>query len=654
MFLPETVAPDPVFRDCGEGVDADWENVDCANVEYLEANMIIETQNIKRLGVFFFYDKDGKADRYVEYLIKEYAACQQKLIVVSNGTVSDDTEKMFHKYADDVIIRENRGLDFAAYLAAFHLVGWDDLQNYDEVSIMNSTLMGPVYPLLDMYREMEKKDVDFWGISKHFKFDYDATGMIPYGYIPEHIQSHYMVFRKSLVKSEKFQKFWDEMPEIKSYEESVALFEASFTKKFEDFGFKWDTYSDFEKYRGVSFNPIMEYPTELIEKGKCPFFKRRLFFQDELVVLNTSFGNPTSDLYRYIQMKTQYNVDYIWENIIRTCNHADFAKMLNLTYILPTVYGNDLKMNDKSLLIMRLVNMNMLAESLQYMENNVERFDVLVISSNENKELILEKCRQKGILNVAFYLQENEKNADLFSYVERYKYCCVYHDVQGEVQDYYAFKKNADSILYNAEYIDNIISLFETNDRLGILIPLEADHGKYFPILGREWGEEFEDVKTLLEKLEISIPIDSNKEPLAPQGGMFWFRVDALKSIGGYLDKGLLSGKERDNEILMLKALPFFALNAGFYPAYVSTEYGAQIEITTLRYYMHEYGNFLEKNGISDGVQWQMLRQLDNKIAGHIVNIDSPKYSKLIQTCQRVMPRQVFQLAVKIKRKMFK
>ena len=43
-------------------------------------------------------------------------------------------------------------------------------------------------------------------------------------------------------------------------------------------GYRWDTYLDGERWRGVFLNPIMACPARLIAEEDCPFFKRRSFF----------------------------------------------------------------------------------------------------------------------------------------------------------------------------------------------------------------------------------------------------------------------------------------------------------------------------------------------------------------------------------------
>ena len=35
--------------------------------------------------------------------------------------------------------------------------------------MMNFTIMGPIYPFEEMFKKMDSKDLDFWGMTKHYK-----------------------------------------------------------------------------------------------------------------------------------------------------------------------------------------------------------------------------------------------------------------------------------------------------------------------------------------------------------------------------------------------------------------------------------------------------------------------------------------------------
>lgn len=295
-------------------------------------------EEMKRLGIYFFYDKNGIVDQYVDYVLQDITKHLEKLIVVCNGKLTSEGELLFAKYTDSVIVRENKGFDVWAYKTGMDSLGWEKLLSYDEIILMNYTIMGPVYPLKDMFDEMDKRqELDFWGITKCFQEDSSVAQEMwgnPYGYIPEHIQSSFMVFRKSIVSSELFQKYWDEMPEIHSYYESGGKHEQVITKYFADNGFKWDCYTDYEgidsKVSGCC--PLITTPLEVIKERKSPFFKRRTFFTTKEEYNATS---PfVKEFLEFLENETDYDTNLIYPNLIRTCNQRDLVENLLLFHVM--------------------------------------------------------------------------------------------------------------------------------------------------------------------------------------------------------------------------------------------------------------------------------------------------------------------------------
>ena len=220
-------------------------------------------------------------------------------------------------------------------------LGWSIMagrssSKYDEVVFLNFTIMGPLYPFKAMFEEMNTRDVDFWGITRNYGMAYDPYQKCKYGYIPMHIQTGFMVVRCSLVKSIEFQRYWGNMPMIKDYAEAICWHEAVFTKEFSEKGFSSDTYVDTEDLKEYSNYPLMLYPAELIANRKCPIFKRKTFYNYYEELLDVSCGQSGYELYRYLAEKTDYDLNYIWDTILRTANMADIKERMQLNYVLPT------------------------------------------------------------------------------------------------------------------------------------------------------------------------------------------------------------------------------------------------------------------------------------------------------------------------------
>lgn len=148
-----------------------------------------------------------------------------ELVVVCNGKLTDDGRNKFARYGK-VIERANEGLDVYAYKAGIEYFGWDRLETFDELIMLNHTIFGPFYPFSETFEKMKNRDLDFWGITKHAKFDYDPFGLNPYGYLPEHIQSHFMVYRKRMICKKEFQEYWDNFRPVNNYRDSVCYHES--------------------------------------------------------------------------------------------------------------------------------------------------------------------------------------------------------------------------------------------------------------------------------------------------------------------------------------------------------------------------------------------------------------------------------------------
>ena len=226
--------------------------------------MILMNDNIKRYAVYVFYDKQGKADRYCDVFLKGIRSEVDFLQIIVNGDIDEDSLGRFNSIADNVKVRENKGYDVTAYKTGILMPGFRELCKYDEVIICNNTLYGPLYPLNEMFEKMNSMDLDFWGLTNFHGVDFDPFGTIEYGYLPKHIQSFFMSFRKSLVESKEFQSFWEAFPDVNGYEEAIGMFEATFTKKFEDYGFKWAVYADSTDLDGFTLDPLRDFPRYMI------------------------------------------------------------------------------------------------------------------------------------------------------------------------------------------------------------------------------------------------------------------------------------------------------------------------------------------------------------------------------------------------------
>lgn len=592
------------------------------------------SNNPRRLVIYFFYDKRGIVDRYVPYFLKDLKENAEEIMIVSNGEIEPDGRKQLEQYGK-IFVRENKGFDVWAYKEALEQYGWERLEQYDEVIMMNSTIMGPVFPLKETFDKMDTKDLDFWGLTEYYEQNVDPSGCCMYGYIPDHIQSHFIACRRSLVQSEEFHKYWDEMQMIHTYWEAVGKHEMIFTKYFRDLGFKSAVSVETEQLRSYSGYPLMMCPTKLMKEQRCPIFKRRMFFHDPKDFMSQTAGEAVEELYHYLETQTEYDVDFIWETILRNYNQADIVKNMNLHYIL-SEYDADIKKTQKALtnhktaLIMHLYFEDLLQESLHYAEAMPETADIYITTDSEEKRAAIEtvfaalKCnrlevrviknRGRDVSSLLIGVRDVIMDYDLVCFVHDKKTAQVVPGTAGASFAYKCFENT----LASRAYVENIMITFDQNPRLGLLTPPEPNHGPFFTTLGREWRGNYEQVKELAQELEIRVPIEEEKPPVAPYGTMFWFRPKAMLPLfqkeWKYEDFPQ-EPNETDNTILhaIERIYPFAVQESGYYPGIVMTQGFAGIEYGNLKYYVREYNEIMMQHHIEHFHQY-MCAELQDRL----------------------------------------
>lgn len=570
----------------------------------------------KRICVYFFYDRDGYADRYVDCFLNGLSSVFERTVIVSNGAITEETRSMFHKYTEEIIIRENKGFDVWAYKEAIERIGWDELKKYQELALVNCTIMGPVYPFSEMFEAMDlKTELDFWGVTTFGQLDGDPFGYSPYGYLPEHIQSHFIVIRNSLLRENEFQQYWQNMPEINSYEESIGLHESLFTKRFADMGFKWDVYVHSPKENGTSYYLMMD-PVRAIREDRCPIFKRRSFFQPALNYINESAGEQPFELFRYLKNHTNYDTDMILENLIRTCYQDDIVRTLRLSFVLSSDETNKgRKSSLKVAAVFHLYYMDLLDDTVQYALSLPEDADIYITVTEEGKADEVRSVFEKHGLKPDIRVIEN-RGRDVSALLvgakdiqDKYDLICFFHDKKtNQVSPYTSGKsfayKVSECALGSQEYVKNVIDTFEKNPKLGLATNTPPNHADFLNTLSWEWGSNFERTEELAKQLALNVPMSEEHPPVAPLGTVFWYRTAAMKKLF-QRDWNYEDFPPEPNEIdgTLLHAIeriyPYVVQDEGYYPAYIMPDYIAAMEINNLSFYVRMYNYTRLKHNIS-------------------------------------------------------
>lgn len=143
-----------------------------------------------------------------------------------------------------------------------------------------------------------------------------------------------------------------------------------------------------------------------------------------------------------------------------------------------------------------------------------------------------------------------------------------------------------DNLLASSAHVSRILDLFRSEPGLGLVFPPMIHIG--YQTAGRAWGIYRDAAVRLSRRLGITVPLDE-VSPLAPFGGMFYARPDALRTMADiewtYRDYGAAGQPAyRDLARLQERMLTAAAAQRGYHSRTVLTAEHAQISHTALEY----------------------------------------------------------------------
>ena len=228
--------------------------------------------------VYFHFDPHHQVRDYVLAALSSLRPHADHVLLVSNSPIGEADRVRLETCCDEILQRPNEGLDAGAYRAGLEHLGWDRLADFDELILTNHTYYAPLRPWEEVLTRAEDwGDISFWGMTEH-------AAMRPHPFLarrelPCHLQSHWIAVRRGLLTAPAFREYWEQMPPVSSYRDSIQWHESRFTGHFAELGHTWQVAFPVDRYR--SENPAIEEAPALLADG-CPLLKRRALFHDPL------------------------------------------------------------------------------------------------------------------------------------------------------------------------------------------------------------------------------------------------------------------------------------------------------------------------------------------------------------------------------------
>ena len=500
----------------------------------------IERNVVKRVIFYLFYDPQGIVDDYIPYKLRALRPFAEHIFVVSNSRLTPESRDLLESVADTVWARENVGFDVWGYKEAMETFGRDRIAQYDEIILMNYTFFGPIYPFEETFELMgARKDVDFWGVTAHKEVDPNPFPGAQ-GVLPLHIQSHWIAVRKPMFTSIEFEQYWQDMPMITSYEESILEHESKFTRHFADRGFRYTVVFDPERY--PSTHPVFESAVLMLE-DRCPILKRRIFFHEPTYLdRNAILGKRVMEKVA----TTRYPVDLIWRNVVRSAEPRTLYTNMTLMSVISDIdTGFRPDPAPRICVLAHIFYEDMVGEIMGSLDNIPVPYSLVVTTTTEKKRtVILDALAAYDVPSVDVRVVPSNRGRAESAFIITcrdillsgdYDLILKIHSKKSPQNGHNVgslFKHHTvDNLLSSPGYVASILKMFVDQPSLGMVFPPVVHIG--FPTLGHSWFTNREVAFALANELGIHTVFDRTT-PVAAYGTMFWARPETLGKLAGH------------------------------------------------------------------------------------------------------------------------
>ena len=483
---------------------------------------------MKRLLLYVHFNKYNRISSHVYYQLTKMRQIFSNVVFISNSSVSDkDYQKLVDLHlVDNFIQRENVGFDFAAWRDGMSKVGFEELETYDSITIMNDTCFGPLWDIKEYYLKYEAdENVDFWGLTNNRE---TPKSRYTQGF-REHIQSYFITFKKSVITSHAFREFWKNVKNYTNVQDVIDNYETQVTTKFIDAGF---TYA-------VIFNTVNEdashmlhadfsyYNPTAILNHRVPFIKVKAIDNNQHI---------TPYLLDEIERTSDYPVDLIVSHMSEI-NFPDFKYLLARKYLQPAIGGS--LAGKKIAVHLHVFYVDLLEDFLDAFENFHFVYDLFITTDNATKKQEIESILCSNGKDAQIFVTGNVGRdvlpmLKLKDYLSDYDYIGHFHTKKSKEADFWAGESWRNELIdMLIKPADNILANFD-NNKLGIVI---ADIPTFFRFnkIVDAWNEHLiaPAMNDLWQQMGMTKTIDFNNfhNFVMSYGTYVWFKYDALKPL---------------------------------------------------------------------------------------------------------------------------
>lgn len=478
---------------------------------------------MKRLLLYVHFNKYNRVSSHVYYQLIQMRPLFSRVVFITNSHLSQENQDKLRsqKLMDDFLQRENIGFDFAAWRDGMNHIGFDNLDSYDIVTVMNDTCFGPLWDVKEHYLSYEKQDeIDFWGLTNN-----RATKQFK-----EHIQSYFITFKKAVIQSEAFHNFWENIQNHADIQRVIDDYETQVTTTLLDAGFQYDVVFDTTKEDAshMLHADFSYYNPTAILNHRVPFIKVKAIDNNQHI---------TPYLLNDIQKNSTYPIDLIVSHMSEI-NYPDFSYLLGHKYVKKRERV-DLK-NQKAAVHLHVFYVDLLEEFLTAFKQFHFSYDLFITTDSDDKKAEIEEILSANSQEAQVFVTGNIGRdvlpmLKLKNYLSTYDFVGHFHTKKSKEADFWAGQSWREELIdMLVKPADNILAQLQQNPKIGLVIADMPTFFRYNKIVDA-WNEHLiaPEMNTLWQKMGMTKKIDFNAFHtfVMSYGTFVWFKYDALKPL---------------------------------------------------------------------------------------------------------------------------
>lgn len=252
--------------------------------------------------LFCSYDKQSIVRENVHFYLDELKRVGFDIIFISTSdTISDVDLDKLSKCCIKIINRENKGYDFYGWKTG--LEKYPQYKSHTGLLLANDSVVGPLFDIRDILIRLENCEADIIGMTNCFHFY-------------PHLQSYFLYCKKTVVLSEEFGRFFQNISVLELKIAIIRKYEVGFSQFFSKH-FRIAALYDLERVLAqVDYHkkpmkwiePTFHLWKPLVTDFKFPFLKKGLI---------TRMGVSINEILKIIEENSTYKLDLLSDLIGR-------------------------------------------------------------------------------------------------------------------------------------------------------------------------------------------------------------------------------------------------------------------------------------------------------------------------------------------------